>query len=664
MHVHQDLNNLPAFTKSVLTIGSFDGVHIGHQKIIKRIKALASEIQGESVIITFHPHPRQVIYPDDNSLQLLTSLDEKLALFEKFGVDHVVVVPFSIEFSQQHPEEYIEKFLYGKFKPSYIVIGYDHRFGLNRQGDLNFLKSYEEKFNFKTIEIEKQDLEDITVSSTKVRKAILNNEITLANDYLNYHYMISGKVVYGEQVGQKIGYKTANIDVDNEFKLLPIAGIYATKVFLEQEEFGGMLYIGNKPTMHNKFRQTIEVHIFDFDQDIYGSDIRVELVDYIRDDVKFNSIEELKSQLSKDEINSRKILNQNSYKRSYPDTAIAILNYNGEEILEKYLPSTLHSTDRPIDYIFIDNASIDESVDYVKEWQPEYKIIEFTENYGFAGGYNQALRQLDYKYIVLMNSDIRCTINWLDPILDLMEADETIAAVSPKIRSIEDPEKFEYAGAAGGLMDVLGYPFCRGRIFDHLEVDEGQYDRPAEVFWASGATMVVRKSVYDSLNGFDSDFFAHQEEIDLCWRMKRAGYKVMVAPGTHVFHLGGGTLAYESPNKTYLNFRNNLTTLIKNDESRFWFLKFIIRLFLDGLAAAQMLVSGKLKNAISVARAHWYIFPRFFRILKQRKKLKIHIDKIRIGTSNMSGIYPKSIVASFFIFGKKTFQNLNFNGKV
>lgn len=663
MQVHQKLNNLPAFTKSVLTIGSFDGVHIGHQKIIKRIKALATEIQGESVIITFHPHPRQVIYPNDKSLQLLTSLDEKLALFEKFGVDHVVVVPFSIEFSQQHPDEYIEKFLYDKFRPSYIVIGYDHRFGLNRQGDLNYLKSYEDKFNFKTIEIEKQDLEDITVSSTKVRNAILSNEITLANKYLNYNYMISGKVVYGEQVGQKIGYNTANIDLDNEHKLLPIAGIYASKVILEEGEFSGMLYIGNKPTLHNKFERTIEVHIFDFDRNIYGSNIRVELIDYIRDDEKFNNLEDLKSQLAKDEVDARKILSQLPFHLMTPNAAIAILNFNGEEILEKYLPTTLHSTDREIDYIFIDNASSDDSVDYVKDWQPEYKLIEFTKNYGFAGGYNQALKQLDYKYIILMNSDIQCTTNWLDPIIDLMEGDETIAAVSPKIRSIEEPSKFEYAGAAGGFMDVLGYPFCRGRIFDHVEVDNGQYDTPTEVFWASGATMVVRKSVYDSLGGFDANFFAHQEEIDLCWRMKRAGYKVMVSPSTHVFHLGGGTLSYESPNKTYLNFRNNLISLIKNDESNVWFIKFIIRLFMDGLAVVQMLTGGKWKNALSVVKAHWYIFPRFSKLLRQRQQLAKQINSIRIGASNMIGMYPKSIVASYFILGKKTFQNLSFHGK-
>ena len=270
MKVHKNLSDLPAFRNSVITIGSFDGVHRGHQKIIKRINQLAAEIKSESVVITFYPHPRQVIYPLDKSLQLINSLEEKLALFRMHGVNHVVIVPFSIEFSQQDPREYIEKFLIEKFNPSYIVIGYDHRFGMNRQGDIRLLQSYEEEADFKTIKIDEQEIAEITISSTKIRNALLNNEIEKANEFLNYPYMISGKVIYGEQVGQKIGYKTANIQPDDNNKLVPPSGIYAVKVHHGQHHYEGMLYIGNKPTMHKDARRSIEVNIFDFDQNIYG----------------------------------------------------------------------------------------------------------------------------------------------------------------------------------------------------------------------------------------------------------------------------------------------------------------------------------------------------------------------------------------------------------
>jgi len=663
MQVHRNLDNLPSFTRSVITIGSFDGVHIGHQKIISRIKQLAAEIKGESVLITFYPHPRQVIYPKDNSLQLITSLDEKLTLMRRFGVDHVVVVPFSVEFSQQSPQEYIEKFLYNKFKPSYIVIGYDHKYGLNRQGNLEFLQSFQKQYNFETVKIEEQEIEDITISSTKIRNALLNNEIAKANKFLNYQYMISGEVVYGEQIGQQIGFKTANIQVDDRNKLIPLEGIYAVNVFWGQKAYEGMLYIGNKPTIHKDGSRSIEVNIFDFDANIYGEHIRLELVSHLRNDIKFDSLEALKNQLAKDEQSARAVLNfHKKYKVKKPNTAIVILNYNGEEILESYLPSTLHSTDRNIDYIIIDNASSDDSVEFIKEWHPEYKLLEFTSNYGYAGGYNRGLEQLDYEYVALINSDIQCTQNWLDPILDKMDSDPTIAAMSPKIRSIEEPDSFEYAGAAGGFIDTLGYPFCRGRLFTEIEKDLGQYQDTREIFWASGAAMIVRKSVFNALGGFDSNYFAHQEEIDLCWRMKRAGYKIMVSPETHVYHLGGGTLSYESPNKTYLNFRNSIINLIKNDESGFWFLKFIIRLLLDAVAGVQMLIQGKQKNMWAIVRAHWYILPRFFKYTKQRKALKKQIEEIRIGPSNKKGIYRKSVVWQFFGLKKKTFSKLKMNG--
>ncbi len=664
MKVHKNLDQLPSFKRSVITIGSFDGVHKGHQKLIKRINELAAEIKSESVIITFYPHPRQVIYPHDKSLQLLNSLDEKLALFKKHGVDHVVIVPFSIEFSQQNPREYVETFLLKTFNPAYIVIGYDHKFGMNRQGDIHLLKSYEELHDFKTIEIEEQEIADITISSTKIRKALVNNEIAVANSYLNYPYMISGKVVYGEQVGTKIGFKTANILVDDTHKLIPPSGIYAVKVHHGQNHHEGMLYIGRKPTLHEDANTSIEVNIFNFNENIYGEYLRLELIDFIRDDEKFDGLEALKLQLRRDEISARGILQKFKAfnQEDKANCSIVILNYNGEEILESYLPSTLHSSQEKVDFVLIDNASTDESVAFIKEWHPEYRLLEFTKNYGYAGGYNKGLEQINTKYIALINSDIRCTQNWLDPIIEMMENDESIGAVSPKIRSINDPDCFEYAGASGGYMDYLSYPFCRGRVFSTVEEDKGQYDDAREVFWASGAAMVVRKDVFDNLEGFDASYFAHQEEIDFCWRIKRAGYKVMVQPKSLVYHLGGGTLAYESPNKTYLNFRNNLITLIKNDESIFWFVKFIWRLILDGIAGIQILTQRKPKNMYAIIRAHWYIIPRFFSLLDKRRSTKKLIQKYKRDSYNKIGIFNKSIVFQYFVKGKKQFSDISNNG--
>jgi len=227
MRIFRDIQALPEFNNAVITIGSFDGVHIGHQKIIKRLKHLAKEIDGESVIITFDPHPRKIIYPKDDSLQLLTTLEEKIDLCESFGVDNLVIVPFSIEFSQQLPREYVEKFLIGAFSPKYIVIGYDHRFGLNRKGDINLLQEYQEEHDFEVVQIKKQELEDITISSTKIRNALLKGDIENANHFLNHRYKLSGIVSHGDKIGKTIGYPTANISIEEPSKLIPLNGVYA-----------------------------------------------------------------------------------------------------------------------------------------------------------------------------------------------------------------------------------------------------------------------------------------------------------------------------------------------------------------------------------------------------------------------------------------------------
>lgn len=555
MQIHKNIQSLPAFTNAVITIGSFDGVHRGHQKILQRIRSLSKEISGESVVITFHPHPRQIIYPKDKSLKLLSTLQERIRLIEMQGIDHLVVVPFSIEFSQQDPREYIEKFLLGKFTPSYIVVGYDHQFGLNRTGDIRLLRSYCESHNFEVLQIEKQEMEDITISSTKVRNALSLAEMSTAYKLLNHHYRISGTVVHGQRIGTQLGFPTANLRLSNKRKLVPPHGIYACYIHYGSKKFDGMLYIGRKPTIDGKHKTSIEVNIFEFNQSIYGETLDIEIVMFLRSDEKFETLEALAIQLKEDKLNAQTILsafNKAEAKKAF--ATIAILNYNGKEYLEAFLPTVIDSSIAyNYDVWVADNNSSDDSLAYVKEWHPEVTLLPFKKNYGFARGYNQIFKQLDSKYTVILNSDVMVTPNWLDPILDLMEKDRLIAACQPKILALEKENKFEYAGAAGGLMDKWGYPFCYGRIFQKTEVDEGQYDDVEEVFWASGAAMVVRTDLFKQMGGFDEDYFAHQEEIDLCWRLKQFGYKVMAVPASKVYHLGGGTLNYGNSKKTFLN---------------------------------------------------------------------------------------------------------------
>jgi riboflavin kinase/FMN adenylyltransferase len=307
MKVYKDLAALPRFRKAVITIGSYDGVHAGHQAIIQRINNIAKEIGGESIMITFHPHPRFVIRPDD-PFKLINTIDEKVALLEKYGVDNVIIVPFTKAFSQQTPEEYIKDFLVAKFQPNKIVIGYDHKFGNKRAGNIDLLKAYAPKFDFEVLEIEKQDVDTIVVSSTKIRKALHEGAVKKVGEWLNHPFVIQGKVVYGQQLGTKIGFPTANIEVADKHKLIPLEGIYAVKVKHFNDLYNGMLYIGNRPTL-NGTNQSIEVNIFDFDKNIYGDELTLELIERTRDDKKFDSLEGLQTQLAQDKIDSLKVLN-------------------------------------------------------------------------------------------------------------------------------------------------------------------------------------------------------------------------------------------------------------------------------------------------------------------------------------------------------------------
>lgn len=285
---------------------------------------------------------------------------------------------------------------------------------------------------------------------------------------------------------------------------------------------------------------------------------------------------------------------------------VIILNWNGVELLKQFIPAaSKYTVSEEADLIVADNGSEDDSVAWLKENHPEVKVIELGKNYGFAEGYNRAIAQTDYEFTVLLNSDVEVTEGWWQPLINLLEKDPKVAAVQPKIRSYKEKEKFEYAGAAGGYLDRLGYPYCRGRLFDSIETDRGQYDGdPVDVCWASGACLAVRTSVYTDLGGLDPKFFAHMEEIDLCCRMHAAGWRVCAVSDSHVFHVGGASLNQGNPQKTYLNFRNNLLLLHKNLPEKIGRRKIFLRRLADTLAWAMFLVKGDFPNARAILRAH------------------------------------------------------------
>ncbi len=310
MRVFRDLNNLPPFKNSVLTIGTFDGVHKGHQKLIERINIQAKKNNGESIIITFHPHPRIVINPENKSLRLLNTIEEKISLLETYEVDNLVIVPFSRDFSEQSAEEYVSNFLVKNFQPKNIVIGYDHKFGKNRSGDFHLLEKMKEQYGYSMEEISKETLDDIGISSSKIRNSLQHGEIKLANELLGHSYKLTGTVVRGLQNGRKLGFPTANIQVNDEYKLIPKTGIYVVKVSdtsKVSDIYKGMLSIGYNPTFEGK-EQTIEVNILDFDKDIYGSSLTLEFIDFIREEKKFDSVETLIEEIKNDEQVTRKTL--------------------------------------------------------------------------------------------------------------------------------------------------------------------------------------------------------------------------------------------------------------------------------------------------------------------------------------------------------------------
>ena len=324
--------------------------------------------------------------------------------------------------------------------------------------------------------------------------------------------------------------------------------------------------------------------------------------------------------------------------------AVVLLNWNGQKLLEQFLPALVQYSPEATIYL-ADNASTDDSVAFVKASFPTIQIIENSTNLGFAGGYNRALKSIDAEILALVNTDVEVTKNWLVPIIETFKSETKTAIIQPKIKDFKNPEFFEYAGAAGGFIDQFGYPFCRGRIFDSLEKDVAQYEDDCEIFWASGACFFIRNSVYKELGGFDSDFFAHQEEIDLCWRAKNRGYTIKYNPKSIVYHIGGATLNQESPRKTFLNFRNSLLMLTKNLPQKNLTYVLFFRLILDGIAGLRFLLQGKWLHFIAILKAHFSFYFLFFKMYKKRD------------ANQMENYYEmKSVVISYYLRKNNVFK--------
>jgi len=334
-------------------------------------------------------------------------------------------------------------------------------------------------------------------------------------------------------------------------------------------------------------------------------------------------------------------------------TAVVVLNWNGIDFLKRFLPGIVSMSNIPGVRVFLaDNGSADKSVEWTRSELPTVEIIELDHNLGFSGGYNEALRQIDAEYYVLINSDIEVTPGWLDPMIEHLEKNPGTAACQPKILSESNRNYFEYAGAAGGFIDKYGFPFCRGRIQNHIEKDEGQYDDTCNIFWASGACMIIRASVWKEMEGLDSDFFAHMEEIDLCWRIAASGYDIYYIPNSVVYHVGGGTLAYASPRKTFLNFRNNLFLLYKNLPGKNYNRIIFVRMLLDGIAGIRFILMLKFNSCWQIFLAHIDYYRNMRSLGKKRERILLTARPVKSGL-----ILNKSIITGFYLKGKKMFSD-------
>lgn len=339
------------------------------------------------------------------------------------------------------------------------------------------------------------------------------------------------------------------------------------------------------------------------------------------------------------------------------DTAVVILSYNGKKWHELFLPLIVAEAAAGYTVVVVDNASTDDTADYIRKEFPSVTLLQIPVNQGFAHGYAVALQQIQSRYYVLLSADFEVTANWFRPLYNAMERDNNLAACQPKIKYWREREQFEYAGAAGGFKDNLGYMFCRGRILDEIETDHQQYDNNIEIFWASGGCLFVRADLYHAVGGLDEDFYAHMEEIDLCWRLKNAGYKIAYIGDATVYHVGGSVITYGSPQKLFYNFRNSLILLLKNETvlRLLWLLPF--RLILDGIAGIHFLFQGKRTECLTIIKAHF----AFYRLAGKWLKHRQEAQKIITKNPNKNAIYPRSIIWQYFIKGRKTFKSLHWS---
>ncbi len=340
------------------------------------------------------------------------------------------------------------------------------------------------------------------------------------------------------------------------------------------------------------------------------------------------------------------------------DTAVVVLSYNGKKWHELFLPAIVAEAATGYEVIVADNASTDDTADYVRENFPTVKLLQIPVNRGFSNGYHEALKRIRAKYYILLSADFEVTPGWYPPLINAMHRYGGLAACQPKIRYWREREMFEYAGAGGGFKDKLGYLFCRGRIFADIEKDEGQYDDDIEVFWASGGCLMVRADLYEKVGGLDPDLYAHMEEVDLCWRLKNAGYKIGYIGGSTVYHVGGSVISYGSPQKLFYNFRNSLILLLKNERGSKLLWLFPLRLVMDGIAGIQMLVKGNIKGTFTIIKAHFNFYGNIGKWLQRRKEAKKLVTH-----RNPEGYYKGSIVWDYFILRKRTFPKLKWDVK-
>ena len=329
------------------------------------------------------------------------------------------------------------------------------------------------------------------------------------------------------------------------------------------------------------------------------------------------------------------------------------MNFNGENWLKKFIPTFIIHSKEDADIYVIDNGSSDDSLNYLKKNSPAIKTISLEKNLGFAGGYNEGLKKINAEFFIIVNSDVEVTKKWILPLIKVLKNNENISAVQPKIKSYKNKDYFEYAGAAGGFIDLLAYPFCRGRVFDYTELDKKQYDTHREIFWASGACMAIKSRDFKDVGGFDKDFFAHMEEIDLCWRLKNLGKNIFYTSESTVYHFGGGTLKYSSPKKTYLNYRNNLWMIHKNFKGNTpLFLFILIRILMDQISGIKLILSGDIKGYLSIVKAHLSYLTSIGKMNVKRKQFsKLNFHKLK-GYSN------KSTIWNYFFLKKKTFSEM------